>query len=76
VAYETVRRWTVKFGPPIARALRRRQNRPRDVWRLDGVVVKSAGGAFWLWRAVDQYGIVLDEILRSQRDSERQNGRC
>lgn len=68
VSYETVRRWTVKFGPLIARALRRRQGRPGDVWHLDEVVVKIAGKAFWLWRAVDQHGIVLDEILQSRRD--------
>ena len=32
VSYETVRRWTTKFGPQIARNLRRRQRRPGDVW--------------------------------------------
>ena len=34
VSYETIRRWTVKFGPLIARVLRRRQPRPGDVWHL------------------------------------------
>jgi len=68
VSYETVRRWMVKFGPEIARNLRRRQARPGDIWHLDEVVVKIAGRAFWLWRAVDQHGVVLDEILQSKRD--------
>ncbi|SEL35360.1 putative transposase, partial [Roseovarius nanhaiticus] len=49
VSYETIRRWTVKFGPLIARTLRRRQPRPGDVWHLDEVVVKIAGRSFWLW---------------------------
>jgi putative transposase len=31
VSYETIRRWTVKFGPLIARVLRRRRPRPGDV---------------------------------------------
>jgi len=31
VSYETIRRWTVKFGPQIARNLRRRQARPGNV---------------------------------------------
>ncbi|MCF1475423.1 IS6 family transposase, partial [Agrobacterium vitis] len=35
VSYETVRRWIAKFGPQIARNLRRRQPRPGDVWHLD-----------------------------------------
>ncbi|MEP3438235.1 MAG: IS6 family transposase [Hoeflea sp.] len=68
VSYETVRRWIAKFGPPIARNLRRWQARPGDVWYLDEVVVKCAGEKFWLWRAVDQHGTVLDEILQKRRD--------
>jgi putative transposase len=68
VSYETIRRWTVKFGPLIAHVLRRRQPRPGDVWHLDEVVVKIAGRSYWLWRAVDQSGIVLEEILQSRRD--------
>ncbi len=67
VSYETIRRWTVKFGPQIARSLRRRQDRPGNVWHLDEVVVKIAGRSYWLWRAVDQNGVVLEEILQSKR---------
>ena len=68
VSYETIRRWTVKFGPLIAHVLRRQQPRPGDVWHLDEVVVKIAGRSYWLWRAVDQHGFVLEEILQSRRD--------
>ncbi|WP_300056392.1 IS6 family transposase [Sulfitobacter sp.] len=68
VSYEPIRRWTVKFGPLIAHVLRRRQPRPGNVWHLDEVVVKIAGRSYWLWRAVDQSGIVLEEILQSRRD--------
>ena len=66
VSYETIRRWTVKFGPLIARVLRRRQPRPGDVWQMDEVVVKIAGRSYWLWRAVDQHGVVLAETLQSR----------
>ena len=68
VSYETIRRWTVKFGPLIAHVLQRLQPRPGDVWHLDEVVVKIAGRSYWLWRAVDQHGVVLEEILQSKRD--------
>lgn len=68
VTYETIRRWVAKFGPSIARNLRRRQRRSGDVWHLDEVAVKISGRKFWLWRAVDQAGLVLDEILQSKRD--------
>ena len=68
VSYETIRRWTVKFGPLIAHGLRRRQPGPGDVWHLDEVVVKITGRSYWLWRAVDQHGVVLEEILRPRPD--------
>lgn len=68
VSYETIRRWSAKFGPLIAHMLRRRQPRPGGVWHLDEVVVKIAGRPFWLWRAVDQHGVVLEEILQPRRD--------
>ncbi|WP_170387996.1 IS6 family transposase [Ruegeria atlantica] len=67
-SYETVRRWVIKFGPQIARKLRQRQDRPGDVWHLDEVVVRISGRKYWLWRAVDQHGFVLDEILQPKRD--------
>src|SRR6267154_3700217 len=35
VSYETVRRWVLKFGPRIARKLRRCRSRPSDRWHLD-----------------------------------------
>jgi putative transposase len=68
VSYETVRRWSVKFGPALARELRRRAPRPGDVWHLDEVRVSIRGRVHWLWRAVDQHGLVLDEILQRRRN--------
>ena len=68
ISYETVRRWGAKFGPALARDLRRRASRPGDVWHLDEVRVLIRGRVHWLWRAVDQHGIVLDEVLQRRRD--------
>ncbi|MFP3385012.1 IS6 family transposase [Tritonibacter sp. SIMBA_163] len=68
VSYETIRRWAVKFGPLITHVLRRRQPHPGDVWHLDEVVVNIAGRSYWLWRAVDQNGVVLEAILQSRRN--------
>jgi putative transposase len=69
VSYETVRRWALKFGPAYARRLRRKTP-SRDIWHLDEVVVTIAGQKHWLWRAVDQDGYVLDEILQERRDTK------
>ena len=68
VSYETLRRWIQKFGPIIARGLRRRQDRPGRIWHLDEVQVAIRGRKWWLWRAVDEHGLVLEEILQPRRD--------
>lgn len=69
VPYETIRRWVAKFGPAIARGLRHRQPQPSDIWHLDEVAVTIKGRKFWLWRVVDQNGLVLDEILQCRRNT-------
>jgi transposase-like protein len=42
ISYETGRRWVLKFGPSIARRLRRQRPRPSDRWHLDEMVVRIA----------------------------------
>ncbi len=73
VSYETIRRWTVKFGPLIAHVLRRRQPRPGDVWHLDEVVVKIADRSYWLWRAVDHTALFLRKFCNRGETSARQS---
>ena len=68
VSYETVRRWVLKFGPLFARELRRRRPRPTSQWHLDEMAVMIAGRQFWLWRAVDDEGEVLDLLVQRRRD--------
>jgi transposase-like protein len=69
VSYETVRRWVLKFGPAIARRLRRSRPRPSDRWHLDEMVVRIAGERMYLWRAVDHEGEVLDMLVQRRRDT-------
>ena len=70
VSYETIRRWGKKFGPDYARRLRRKKPSGDDVWYLDEVVITIAGRKRWLWRAVDQDGYVLDEIVQNRRNTK------
>ncbi|MBB3916003.1 putative transposase [Rhizobium fabae] len=70
VSYETIRRWSRKFGAAYAKRLRRKMPSRNDVWHLDEVVISIGGRKHWLWRAVDQDGYVLDEIVQSRRDTE------
>ena len=68
VSHETVRQWARKFGQPFANRIRRRLPRVGDKWHLDEVVLKIAGVKYWLWRAVDQTGVVLDVLVQRRRD--------
>ncbi|MBO1908025.1 IS6 family transposase [Microvirga sp. 3-52] len=70
VSYETIRRWGKKFGPGYARHLQRKPPRPTEIWHLDEVLITFAGKKHWLWRAVDQDGYVLDEIVQTRRDTK------
>src|SRR5947209_13978196 len=68
VSHETVRQWALKFGQAFANQIRRRLPCAGDKWHLDEVAIKIAGKKHWLWRAVDQDGIVLDILVQSRRD--------
>src|SRR3954469_18329822 len=68
VSHESVRQWERKFGQDLANRIRRRLPRAGDKWHLDEVAVKIAGKKHWLWRAVDQDGLVLDILVQSRRD--------
>lgn len=70
VSYETIRCWGMKFGSAYAGRLRRKAPSSNDVWHLDEVVVTIGGRKHWLWRAVDQDGYVLDEIVQARRNTK------
>src|SRR4051812_463500 len=67
-AYESVRRWVIKFGPAFARNLRRMRPRPASTWHLDEMVVSIQGRRMYLWRAVDAEGEGLDLLGQPRRD--------
>jgi putative transposase len=70
VSHETVRQWALKFGQSFANQIRRRVPAAGDKWHLDEVVISIAGRKHWLWRAVDQHGIVLDILVQSRRNAK------
>ena len=67
VSNETVRRWFLKFGRLIAGNLRRSRPRASTRWHLDEMVIKIRGRRYWLWRAVDDEGEVLDLLVQPRR---------
>jgi putative transposase len=68
VSYETIRRWCKRFGRSFANRLRRR--RPRDRWHVDEVFVRIQGVQHYLWRGVDQHGVVLNILVQERRDAK------
>ena len=70
VSHETLRQWALKFGQNFANQIRRRVPAAGDKWHLDEVVISIAGKRHWLWRAVDQHGVVLDILVQSRRDAK------
>ncbi|HEY3037891.1 MAG TPA: IS6 family transposase [Pyrinomonadaceae bacterium] len=70
LSYEAIREWCLRFGQTYANHLRRRSPRPGDRWHLDEVFLKINGRLYYLWRAVDQDGDVLDILVQSKRDKK------
>ncbi len=67
ISYETIRRWFLKFGTPIARNLRSSRPAPNDIWHLDEMVIVIRGKRYFLWRAVVSEGEVLDFPVQLRR---------
>src|SRR5580692_6521619 len=68
VSYESVRRWCKKFGEGFAKHLRRGRPRRGGEWYLDEVFIRIGGVQHYLWRAVDQDGVVLGILVQPRRD--------
>ena len=70
VSYGTIRRWVARYGPEIAKDLRRQHPRAHPQRHLDEMFVSIGGRKMYLWRAVDQNGEVLDVLVQGKRDKQ------
>ena len=70
ISYESVRRWFLKLGAPIARNLRHTRPIPNGYGHLDERVIVIRGQRYWLWRGVDNEGEVLDFLVQSKRNAK------
>ncbi len=73
IAHETVRFWWNRFGPLFASEIRKKRAAayrlwPQWRWHLDEVFVRINGETFYLWRAVDHEGEVLESYVTKTRD--------
>jgi IS6 family transposase len=69
VDHVTVYRWVQRFAPEFAEAARARQHIIGDRWFVDETYLKVGGTWRYLFRAIDQFGQVIDVYLSPRRDA-------
>ncbi len=65
----TVYRWVQRFTPLLAEVARPCRHRVGDRWQVDETYVKVAGQWRYVYRAVDQFGQVIDVFVSARRDA-------
>jgi transposase-like protein len=69
VDHVTVYRWVQRFSPLLADAARFCRHSPGDRWFVDETYIKVNDVWRYVYRAVDQYGQVIDVLISARRDA-------
>jgi transposase-like protein len=69
VDHVTVYRWVQRFMPLLAEAARPCRHQVGDRWYTDETYVKVAGRWRYVYRAIDQFGQVIDIFVSMRRDA-------
>jgi IS6 family transposase len=70
VDHVTVFRWVQRFTPLLADAAQSCRHVVGDRWFVDETYVKVAGRWRYVYRAVDQYGQIIDVYVSPRRDTQ------
>jgi transposase-like protein len=70
VDHVTVYRWVQRFTPLLAEAARPCRHAVGDRWFVDETYVKVAGRWRYVYRAIDQFGQVIDVFVSPRRDAK------
>jgi transposase-like protein len=70
VDHVTVYRWVQQFTPLLADAARFARHSPGDRWHVDDTYVKVNGVWRYVYRAIDQYGQVIDVLVSARRGAD------
>ncbi len=70
VDHVTIFRWVQRFAPEFAEAARARQHVVGNRWHVDETYLKVGGTWRYLFRAIDQFGQVIDVFLSPRRNRE------
>jgi transposase-like protein len=69
VDHVTVYRWVLRVTPLLAEAARPCRHAVGDCWSVDETYVRVAGQWRYLYRAIDQFGQVIDVFIATRRDA-------
>jgi transposase-like protein len=69
VDHVTIYRWVQRFTPLLAEAARPCRHAVGDRWQVDETYVKVAGRWRYVYRAIDQFGQVIDVFVSLRRDT-------
>jgi transposase-like protein len=69
VDHVTFYRWVQRFTPLLAEAARPCRHAVGDRWFVDETYVRVAGRWRYVYRAVDQFGQVIDVLVSARRDA-------
>jgi transposase-like protein len=69
VDHTTIYRWVQRFTPLLADAARPCRHAVGDRWQVDETYVKVAGRWRYVYRAIDQFGQVIDVFVSQRRDA-------
>jgi transposase-like protein len=70
VDHVTVYRWVLRFTPLLADAAKPCRHTVGDRWQVDETYVKVAGRWRYVYRAIDQFGQVIDVFVSARRDAD------
>jgi transposase-like protein len=68
VDHVTVYRWVLRFTPLLAEAARPCRHAVGNRWQVDETYLKVTGRWRYVYRAIDQFGQVIDIFVSAQRD--------
>jgi len=66
----TVYRWVLRFTPLLAAAARPCRHAVGDHWQVGETYVKVSGQWCYVYRAIDQFGQVIDIFVSPRRDAK------
>jgi transposase-like protein len=70
VDHVTVYRWVQRFTPLLADAAKPCRHAVGDRWQVDETYVKVGGRWRYVYRAIDQFGQVIDVFVSARRDAK------